>query len=296
MSIKVANCYIYPLKSGSALSVDQFKITKRGPENDRLWMLIQGQGTNIAKFISQRDKGCEKLALVRSLPMELGAIKFSTPDGLSFVVQEKDLSFRKNIVQVLNDQCDSLDAGNEAARWFSDYLQLPCRLVKLSENFIRFTNIDYSQQGDQVSFADGFPLLITNLASLEKLNTHFPSNSEIGMARFRPNIILTGAQPFEEDIIHEIKIGDVTLEFVKPCTRCMITTIDQRNGISLSDEPLRTLGKVRQGNAGGLNGVFFGQNAIPRKLGIIKVGDEIEILSKKPLHPALKNTVYHFEE
>ena len=163
-------------------------------------------------------------------------------------------------------------------------------------NFIRFTNIDYSQQGDQVSFADGFPLLITNLASLEKLNTHFPSNSEIEMARFRPNIILTGAQPFEEDIIHEIKIGDATLEFVKPCTRCMITTIDQRNGISLSDEPLRTLGKVRQGNGGGLNGVFFGQNAIPRKLGIIKVGDEIEILSKKPLHPALKNTVDRFEE
>ena len=109
------------------------------------------------------------------------------------------------------------------------------------------------------------------------------------MERFRPNIVLEGAEPFEEDVIHEIKIGDVVLEFVRPCSRCKITTINQTEGASTSDEPLRTLGRVRRGKGDGLEGVFFGQNAIPRKLGVVKVGDNVEILSKRPLHPALKN-------
>ena len=115
------------------------------------------------------------------------------------------------------------------------------------------------------------------------------------MERFRPNIVLEGAEPFEEDVIHEIKIGDVVLEFVRPCSRCKITTINQTEGVSTSDEPLRTLGRVRRGKGGGLEGVFFGQNAIPRKLGVIKVGDNVEILSKRALHPALEPSKITFK-
>ena len=153
---------------------------------------------------------------------------------------------------------------------------LPCRLVRLPDGFIRLTDGNYSRPGDNVSFADGFPLLVTNLASLGKLRNHFPPNVVIGMERFRPNIVLDGIHPFEEDFIHEIRISDVVLEFVKPCNRCMVTTIYQSEG-------------------GGLQGVFFGQNAIPRKLGAIAVGDNVEILSKKPLHSALQNTVNNLD-
>ena len=291
LSIKVSGCYIYPLKSGSGISVDELELTQRGPKNDRLWMLVQSQGPNTGKFITQRDKGCEKLALVKAFPNGVGDTKFSTPDGRTLVVSVDDLSCYDSVVHIWGNECVAMDAGNAIAHWFSDYLDQPCRLVKIPDDFIRSTDPVYSRQGDQVSFADGFPLLVTNAASLEKLRKYFPPNTDIGMERFRPNIVLEGIEPFEEDIVHEIKIGDVVLEFVKPCARCKITTIDQAKGISPSSEPLRTLGQVRRGKGQGLQGGFFGQNAIPRELGTIKVGHDVEILSKRPLHPALESAV-----
>ena len=291
MDIKVSSCYIYPLKSGSGISVDKLELTQRGPKDDRLWMLVQDQGPNEGRFITQRDTGCGKLALVEAIPNGDGDIYFSTPDGRKLVVVENDLSCYDSVVQVWGDVCNAKDAGNVAAQWFSEYLMLPCRLVRLPDGFIRLTDGNYSRPGDNVSFADGFPLLVTNLASLEKLRNNFPPNVVIGMERFRPNIVLDGIQPFEEDFIHEIRIADAVLEFVKPCNRCMVTTIDQSEGVSISNEPLETLAQIRRGKGGGLQGVFFGQNAIPRKLGAIAVGDDVEILSKKPLHPALQNTV-----
>ena len=284
LGIKVSGCYVYPLKSGRGISVDKLELTQRGPKNDRLWMLVQSQGPNAGKFITQRDKGCEKLALVKAFPNGVGDTKFSTPDGRTLVVSVDDLSCYNSVVHIWGDECVAMDAGNSIAHWFSDYLDQPCRLVKMPDDFIRSTDPVYSRQGDQVSFADGFPLLVTNAASLEKLRKYFPPNTDIGMERFRPNIVLEGIEPFEEDIIHEIKIGDVVLEFVKPCARCKITTIDQAKGISPSSEPLRTLGQVRRGKGKGLQGGFFGQNAIPRELGTIKVGNDVEILSKRPLH------------
>ena len=289
MGIKIFDCYIYPLKSGGSIRVENLELTQRGPKDDRLWLLVQDQGPDRGKFITQRDKGCEKLALVQAFPDVGGNMKFSAPGGQELVVSQDELSCYDGFVNVWGDDCAAIDAGNVAAHWFSNYIRKPCRLVKFPDDFIRSTDAAYSRQGDHVSFADGFPLLVTNVASLDKLRKHLPPNIEIEMERFRPNIVLEGAEPFEEDVIREIKIGDVVLEFVRPCSRCKITTISQAEGASTSDEPLRTLGRVRRGKGDGLEGVFFGQNAIPRKLGVIKVGDNVEILSKRPLHPALKN-------
>ncbi len=291
MGTKVSSCHIYPLKSGSGISVDKLELTQRGAKHDRLWMLIHDQGPNTGQFITQRDKNCEKLALVKAFPNDDGSTKFSRPSGETLVVSLSDLSLYDGVVHIWGDECAAMDAGIAVAHWFSDYLEQPCRLVKMPDDFVRHVDPVYSLQGDQVSFADGFPLLVTNTASLGLLRKHFPTNTRIGMERFRPNIVLEGVEPFEEDIIHEIKIGDVVLEFVKPCARCKITTIDQAEGCSPSNEPLRTLGLVRHGKAGQLQGLYFGQNAISRKLGTIKTGDDVEILSKKPLHPVLENVV-----
>ena len=291
LGIKVSSCHIYPLKSGSGVSVDKLELTQRGPKHDRLWMLVHDQGPNTGQFITQRDKSCEKLALVKAFPNGDGSTNFSRPSGETLVVSVSDLSIYDGVVHVWGDECAAMDAGIAVADWFSDYLGQPCRLVKMPDDFIRPADPVYSRQGDRVSFADGFPLLVTNAASLEKLRKYFPPNTDIGMERFRPNIVLEGIEPFEEDVIHEIKIDDVVLEFVKPCARCKITTIDQAKGISPSSEPLRTLGQVRRGKGKGLQGGFFGQNAIPRELGTIKVGNDVEILSRRPLHPALEIAV-----
>ncbi len=299
MTITIAECWIYPLKSAQGIRVDKLELTSRGPINDRLWMLVQDQGAKHGKFISQRDKGCEKLSIVGALPQNDETTKFVLPDGQQISVNNSGLARYDGQVTVHKDTCDALDAGDEAAQFFSNYLNQACRLVRMPDDFIRPTDPKYSRPGDNVGgYADGFSLLATNLASLSKLAEHFPQNTNVTMQEFRPNMVLKGAVPFEEDTIGLARTENgVVLGFTKPCARCSMTTVDQSTGISTSNEPMTTLAKARNGNAEGLGGAFFGQNVILRELGsgIIRVGDEVEILSRREPHPALQNAVLRYD-
>lgn len=295
MSIRVSSCHTYPLKSAKGVSLDSMDLTARGPMHDRMWMLVQASGDKAGRFITQRDRNCEKLALISPHIDEKGEIDFALPDGNTLSTSTIHLKPYDGKVQVWNSECDALDAGDEASQWFSGYLGIDCRLVKMPNDYIRETDPDFSNEGDHVGFADGFPLLVTNTASLNSLSSHFPEGTNVGMERFRPNIVLEGAQAFEEDVMYQVKIGEVTLEFVKPCSRCKIVTIDQSTAVTASNEPLKTLSQVRRGKADGLQGVFFGHNAVPRTLGRIHVGDSVEVLSTKPLHPALEAASLKFE-
>ena len=293
MTVKISKCYMYPLKSGAGVKVSSLELGKKGPKHDREWMLVKNGANDDKKgrFITQRDKGCEKLALLHVFPQSNGDMKFTLPNGKTLIVENEQLTQYEGLVSVWGDECEALEAGEEAAKFFSEFLGIECALVKMPEDFVRKTESDFSKAGDHVSFADGFPLLITNEASLTSLSEHFPSGEDVNMQRFRPNIVLTGIDAFEEDVIHEVQIGDVVLEFVKPCSRCKITTIEQETASIPSKEPLQTLARVRRGKGGGIQGVFFGQHAIPRALGTVNVGDEVKILSKRKLHPALENVV-----
>lgn len=279
--INVASCHIYPLKSGAGQSVELLQLLPRGPRGDREWMLVDGDGV----FLTQRSRGCEKLALVRT-DMSAAEAVFSAPekDPLSVVMPQKEIP-----VKIWKDDVSALDAGDGAAAWFSDYLGQDCRLVRLSDNpaHQRMLGEKWQTDGGHVGFADGFPLLVTNTASLAALQPHFPAGEDISMTRFRPNIVLTGLAPFEEDVLHRIKIGDTVLRLVKPCTRCKITTVTQETGETPSNEPLKTLTQWRRGKAEDLAGVFFGQNAVIEKTGIIRAGDTVEILERQGIHPAL---------
>ena len=296
MNAVVSECNIFPLKSAAGLSVEKLKMTAKGPQHDRTWMLVHAAEKNAGKFITQRDRGSEKLALVQPSIHNNGEISFSVVGGDKALHLDADLFFEhEGNVEIWGDSCPAIDGGDQAAEWFSNYLDIPCRLVKMPDDYKRPVDAQFSQSADQVSLADGFPLLITNMASLKSLQTHFPSGENIGMDRFRANIVLDGIDAFEEDVIHHIRIGEVELEFVKPCSRCKLTTVDQNQGVVASKEPLASLAKLRRGKADGLQGVFFGQNAIARHLGVIQKGDSVEILSRKAMHPALDQAVLKAE-
>jgi len=295
MPISVAECYIYPLKSAKAIKVDELSISKKGPIGDRFWMLVKKNGDGIYKFISQRDSGCEKLSQIEATIENSNKFIFKAPNMNDYDLSLDAVKFTPVKVSIWGDDCNAMDAGDSLAKWFSNYLGIPCRLVKMNDEHIRNTSSKYSKKDDQVGFADSFPLLITSHESLDKLNEYIPTDDNIGMERFRPNIVLKGIEAFEEDVIHEIRIGEVILHFVKPCTRCKITTIDQDKGIIKSPEPLKTLSKLRRGRSDELTGVFFGQNAIPQNFGIIKTNDIVEIISKRPLHPALENSTLKYK-
>lgn len=290
MTITVSACYIYPLKSAAGQKVDVLDILPPGPKGDREWMLVDSNH----KFISQRNPGCEKLALITTR-YDGDVVVFEKPNQDVLGLNTTHITTETQ-VQLWKDDCTGYDAGDAAAQWFSEYLGQECRLIQMShqEDHQRKLKPKWGYEDGQVSFADGFPLLVTTHASLAALQEHIQDDTKIEMSRFRPNIVLEGAQAFEEDVIYDVQIGQVRMQFVKPCTRCKITTVDQKSGEVVSKEPLKTLGKVRKGKTEDLVGFFFGQNAVPVTYGQIKPGDVVEILERRDMHPAVAQSALKY--
>jgi uncharacterized protein YcbX len=160
--------------------------------------------------------------------------------------------------RVWKDSITSLDLGDGAAKWLTEALDIPARLLRISPVLDRHAKAEFAGPTPApVSFADGFPILVCNAASLAYLNTRMPS--AVGMERFRPNIVLEGLEPFEEDRIAELRFDTITLRLVKPCTRCVITSTDQLTG-EPSTNPLPVLRAFRFDKA--LMGITFGENAV----------------------------------
>jgi uncharacterized protein YcbX len=174
-------------------------------------------------------------------------------------------------VQIWKDECFAYYCGKEAEQWFSHYLQCSVRLVHMPPESERLVDPEYSDSKRKVSFADGFPFLLISETSLADLNRRMKKSLE--MARFRPNLVIQGCRPYEEDSWKSIRIGDILFQVVKPCSRCVITTIDPRDG-STTKEPLRTLAKYRASKGK----VYFGQNLIHERGGTVAEGMEVEVI------------------
>jgi uncharacterized protein YcbX len=171
-------------------------------------------------------------------------------------------------VMIWDDRCTGTWAGERAARWFSDVLGTDCSLVHIAEGAARTVDPDYAPPGHRVGFADAFPFLLISEASLADLNGRL--ETPVPMNRFRPNLVITGVEPFAEDHMGTFAIGAMRFTPVKPCDRCVITTTDQTTG-ERGVEPLRTLATYRRRNGQ----VLFGQNVIHSGTGRLHVGDAL---------------------
>jgi len=175
-------------------------------------------------------------------------------------------------VRIWNDRCLAASSGVEAARWLSRFLDVEVRLVYLPDEHTRRLDPNFARPGDQTGFADGFPFLLISEASLEDLNGRL--ERPLPMGRFRPNLVVRGCEPYAEDTWRRVRIGAIEFRLVKPCSRCIITTVDPQTGERDGDEPLRTLRTYRQRD----NKVFFGQNLIHDSAGRLRLGDRVEVL------------------
>jgi uncharacterized protein YcbX len=173
-------------------------------------------------------------------------------------------------VVVWEDECPAVDEGMDAAQWFSEHLGHPARLVRLADDDARPLASSSAQPGDRVSFADGFPFLLISRASLDELNRRL--SLPVAMERFRPNIVVAGCEPHDEDGWHRLSIGEVVFRVAKPCARCVVVTVDQATG-ERGREPLRTLSTYRTVDGQ----VHFGQNLIHEGRGVVRVGDPVLI-------------------
>ena len=265
--MQVTELNIYPIKSTRRIALRDSEVLPRGLPWDRRWMLIDADG----RFITARQH--PRLATVQTtLTDNALRVDVAGRTGFSLPLIPAQRSLLR--VSVWKDEVDAVPAGAQADTWFSEFLGLDCRLVQMTDDLVRTVSPDYGRPGDQVSFADGYPLLLISEASLADLNSRLPQPVE--MRRFRPNLVVDGELAYAEDGWRRLRVGEVEFEGVKNCSRCIFTTIDPDTGEKHPGlEPLRTLGSYRRRAEGG---VYFGQNLIPRSAGVIRVGDPVMVI------------------
>ncbi len=264
--MRLSDLYLYPIKSSAPLAVDTAIVEPRGLRNDRRWMAVDGEG----RFITGRQ--LPRLTLVRAQP-DADGLRLHAPGmpGLQVPFPKTDATVPVN---VWKDQVAARPAGAAADAWLSEFLRQPAWLVHMDDRVVRAMADPKAQPGDEVSFADAFPLLLISRAALDGLNARLAKPAS--MLQFRPNMVIDGVAAHAEDAWKRIRIGGVEFDVAKACTRCVFTTVDPARGERDPDgEPLRTLTRYRRTS----EGVTFGQNLIPRSLGTVRAGDAVEVLA-----------------
>ncbi len=259
--------YLYPVKGLRGVSVDALELSSRGPRPDREWLVVDVSD----RFLTQRS--VPRMATLSATVID-GALRLADDLGSQVLVDAKAGGDRRRVT-VWKDQVDALDVGDDAASWLSERLGQPCRLVRFPEGEVRPLDPAFSPRPDaQTGFADAYPVLLTNQASLDELNTRL--TSPIGMDRFRPNVVVSGAFPWAEEGWRALQVGEVVLDLVKPCSRCVVITTDQRSGARpQGSEPLSVLASYKTLAP---FGAIFGQNAVHRAPGVLRLTDPVTVL------------------
>lgn len=260
--ITVDSIFIYPVKSLGGIELQESVVTPMGLEFDRWWMLVDENG----KFLTQRQ--IHKLCLFKLSKAQNGfEVDFK---GEKLLIPFFEKTDETTEVEIWNDKVQASLMGNEYDQWFSKHTGINCRLVRINENTQRKTDTDFAKNNEIIAFSDAFEALVLSVESLENLNNKLKTS--VPLNRFRPNIVIKGGKTHEEDEINNFKTGDSEFSLVKPCSRCIVPSIDQ-NTSETNDEIIKVLKKYRLFNGK----VMFGQNAIVRKAGKISKGSEIEI-------------------
>lgn len=269
----ISEINIYPVKSLAGISLESSKIERRGLEFDRRWLLIDEDN----KFLTQRE--FPKMARVKTAILNDG-LQVSS-NGSSLEISFEPQSDERRTVQIWSSRCKAKIYESAVNQWFSDILQTNCKLAVMPEDTQRKVNYFYAvNKDDHVSFADGYPFLLIGKNSLADLNSRLAE--DLPMNRFRPNFVVADAEGFAEDSWKKIKIGDTVFHVVKPCARCVITTIDQTRGEKDGKEPLKTLADFRTPKRSVKKKILFGQNLIVEKAGdVLRIGDKVEVLETK---------------
>ncbi len=273
--LQLSEIWIYPVKSLAGISLQKAKVTERGLENDRRWLLVDENG----HFLTQRQY--PQLALFQpAIDAEYLTITHRKNNSEALKISLTPTNYyKKVIVKVWDDTIDdAIEVTNEANEWFSKALEMSVRLVYMPESSRREVDKNYAISGDEItSFSDAYPFLVIGQSSLDDLNNRL--KERVKMNRFRPNLVFKGGEAYEEENWYEVQIGKATFWGVKPCSRCIMTTIDQESGEKTGKDPLLTLSTYRKAG----KRVLFGQNLLVTVLENIQIGDAINVISTKKL-------------
>jgi uncharacterized protein YcbX len=276
--MRLVEISVFPVKSCRGMSVESAAVEARGLSGDRRWVIADPSN----RGLTQRDIPALARLLVEPLAAGSAGLRLSF-EGESIDVPVPSTSQPRIPVSVWADTLALPEAG-AASEWLSLRLTRPVRLFHQPDD-ARRPVADWAEPGDHVSLADAFPVLIATTASLDAVRK--AAGGSFGMERFRPNLVIDGTPAWAEDGWARIRIGGVELDLVKPCARCVVTTVDQEQGVFAGDEPLDTLRRIRLSGDRRVPGVLFGWNAVPRRFGDVRLGDAVEVLSPQALWPIL---------
>jgi hypothetical protein len=273
VSLLLTEIWRYPVKSCRGERLSSAAVERWGLAGDRRWMVVDADG------VPATAREYPQMVLVTPR-LGSGLITFSSP-GLPDLAVPVPSGEDLVPVSVWASELVAAPAGDEAAAWLSKVIGESVRLVYLDDPTRRPTNPAYSKESDRVSFADGYPLLLTSEESLNELNGWIAEGKKaaegpVPMRRFRPNVVVSGAPPWAEDGWRRLRIGPVTFRNVKGCDRCVFTTIDPDTAAK-GHEPLFALARHRRWD----NKVWFGVNLIPDAPdsgAVLRLGDPVEIL------------------
>ncbi|MET7455682.1 MOSC N-terminal beta barrel domain-containing protein [Streptomyces sp. NPDC005574] len=270
---RLQSIHLHPVKAFRGLAPREAVVEPWGLAGDRRWVLIDDGG----KVVTQRQKAHLALAAAELLPD--GGLGLSAP-GMQPLAVPVPGPAATVWVDIFGDKVEGVPAQDAAAHaWCSEYVGAEVRLVHMDDPATRRpVDPEHALPGETVSFADGYPLLLTTAASLDALNSLIAQGDHaeegpLPMNRFRPNVVVAGTDPWAEDDWSRVAVGEVTFRVPKMCGRCVVTTTDQTTA-ERGREPLRTLGRHRR--FGSM--LVFGQNLVPESPGTIRVGDPVTVL------------------
>lgn len=268
----ISELAIHPLKSARRITVPALELTGLGPAWDRRWMLVDAEG----RFVTQRTHA--RMCLLDAT-VEQGRLTLAAP-GMPALEVIEEASAALLAVTVWNDTVPARAVSTAADAWCSEFLGMPVRLVMMPADSVRAVDPHYAGPGHRTAFSDGFPLLLVTQASLDHLNGLLRAEglAAVDWRRFRPNLVVAGElAPHVEDGWRRLRIGDAELGVVKPCSRCVIPSIDP----DTAQKDSRLLGVLQRYRTGDDRRTCFGQNVVIRQFrpgACLRVGDTVEVL------------------
>jgi uncharacterized protein YcbX len=259
----LSGIYRYPLKSARGAPLQAAQMDRFGLAGDRRWMLVDESG----RFQSQRHLPAMALLEVSLLD---GGLRLRY-QGQDIAVETPDPGGQRLIVRVWEDTVAASLAATAVNDWLSERFAQPLRLVYYPDDAMRGVEPGYAPSSQLLNFADGFPLLIVSQESLDRLNERLPA--PVPMDRFRPNLVISGAQPHAEDGWRSLRIGAATISLLKPCSRCAVPSIDQHTA---ARDPLINRALAQYRRRAGV--IYFGMNAIAGAGASFSLGDTVEVL------------------
>lgn len=259
--LTLSEIWIYPIKSLGGISLKEAQVMPKGLQYDRRWMLVDETNTAMTQRVYP------KMALFKlSLHTDHLLIKYNSQSTKVGLGQQQLSSPLK--VTIWDDTVFAYEVDPDHSKWFSNLLDVQCKLVYFPEGNERPVDPRYKVNNEHVSLADAYPFLIIGQGTLDDLNSRLTTS--VPMNRFRPNFVFTGGKAFEEDQWREFSIGSNRFVGVKLCDRCVLTTVNQDTA-EKGVEPLKTLAGYRKRD----NKIYFGQNLVALDHGTISVGDPI---------------------